>query len=99
MLKEHTMPEDIEKEVVKYTLTKEQIIENKKNFKNYDEMFRVLEADAQRVKKSLLTEEEQKNLSNTDRNMPDGKLPKLPKLAVANIFRRHIDTALLVQMK
>ncbi|WP_157054769.1 DNA primase family protein [Liquorilactobacillus capillatus] len=91
MLKEHTMPEDLKKEIVEYTVTREQIVEKKKNFKNYNEMFRVLEADAQRVKKSLLTEEEQKNLGNEDGNIPVGKLPKLPKLAVANIFRRHID--------
>lgn len=85
------MPNDLKELADKRKNQIEQNINTKKDFSSYDEMFNLLLEDAGQTKKSLLTEEEQEKLATGDKSV---KLPKLPKLTVAGIFKKHFDVCM-----
>lgn len=78
------MSEEVKTNVIDFNKDKTKNISSKKDFKNYDEMFNVLEADSIERKRNSLSDEERKTVGI-------GDLPKLSKLAAAGIFMRHFN--------
>lgn len=85
------MPADLQKLADERKKQIDQNIDTMKDFSSYAEIFDVLQADTKKTKVSLLTEEEQAKLTAGDKSI---RLPKLPKLAVAGILKKHFDFCL-----